>query len=222
MPMAKIQIHANDRLLFTMEAPPGGLRPRLKIIKSDLDHFSGLLNARGMFTLKSSKRGKGWDIKLAGGPDEIPESAAWAGWIASGVLGVDPPAAFGGITGLDGLSLPVEDIKAADFPIFIDEATLGIPHEGLRRGILKLLEAGESRTGQVVVGSKSAIPGADETMIVSRFARRVFADPTAVSIERLSAGTLTLRIGARALPVAPFALPAYAFAVRALFAASLA
>jgi hypothetical protein len=219
--MAKVQVHAHDRLLFTLEVPPGGLRPRMKKIMDEVDRFSRLLDAQGRFAMESAPHGRGWRIDFSGGPDVLPESAAWAGWVGAAAMIGGGEVVFGGVTGLDGVSLPAEEIRASDFPRSIDAATLGVPHDGLRRGIRRLQAQGVPRPGEIVAGLTTGSAGTDETAIVSRFARRIFADPSAVSLERLPLETLAVRIGTRALPLSPFALPAYALAVRALLAVSL-
>lgn len=189
----------------------------------------------GLSRLLGMKKGFSWsartsrgrlEIFISGAPKGMPWALRWASWVVADALAQADPVlgkanVYGGIIGLDGLCLPAEEIKPVDFPKVIDLSTLGIPHLGLCSGVRALLQLGGILPGQVVAGLKAPLRGAPEALLLSQFSHALFVDPWASGVERLPRGPAAIRVSTRPMPLKPFLLPAYAFAVRSLFRCSL-
>ena len=209
-----------------LEAPARRVKSRLEPMNRALEEAASLMGIRRGFSWTASARGSRMVIRLIGVPRARPWTGRWAAWIAGGALAEADPrpgasAVFAGVTGLDGLSLPAEEIHPSDFPESIEAGTLGIPHEGLRLGVRTLLKSGEPLRAQVVTGWRHPPKGLPERLLLSQFSREAFLDPWTAAVERLPGDTLLVRVTTLPLPPGPDILRAYAMAVRSLFLCSL-
>jgi len=195
-------------------------------METALANFSILMGIAKGFSW-SAKVSKGrFIVEISGAPKGMEWKERWASWLAAEALGQADPdlrksKAFGGITGVDGLSLPIEEIKPADFPEIIDPSNAGIPHEGLRAGARRLLKRGGRLPLQAVAGLRAPMPADAEVLLFSRFSQALFLDPWTAGMVRLPGRSPAVRVAVRPMPVTPLLPAAYALAVRALFRCSL-
>jgi hypothetical protein len=209
-----------------VDAPPERIKAGFPGMEAALVGLSRLLGMKRGFSWSArTSRGR-VEISISGTPKGMPWTLRWASWVAADALAqadlvLGKAKVFGGIVGLDGLSLPAEEIQPAEFPNVIDLSTLGIPHEGLCSGVRALLQRGGAMPGQVAAGLKAPRRGIQEPLLLSRFSHALFVDPWASGVERLPCDRPAVRVATRPMPLNPFLLPAYAFAVRSLFRCSL-
>jgi hypothetical protein len=208
-----------------LETSMRSVNARLERMRTALAEASSLMGIRGGLAWTASVRGSRMVVRLSGAPKARLWTFRWAAWTAAAVLAEADPRLgaariFAGVTGLGGLSLPAGEIHASGFPDSID-AALGMPHEGLRRGVRTLLESREFLPAQVTAGWRAPLKGIPEGLLLSQFSREVFLDPWTAAVERLEGDPLRVRVSTRPLPPGPDILQAYAAAVRSLFYCSL-
>ena len=202
------------------------VKSRLERMNTALEEAASLMGIRGGFSWTASVRGSRMIIRLSGAPKARLWTFRWAAWIAGGALAeadgrLDAASVIAGVTGLGGLSLPVEEIHASDFPDSLDAGNMGVPHEGLRRGVRTLLESRQTLSAQVVTGCRAPLKSIPDRLLLSQFSREMFLDPWTAAVERLPGDTLLVRVSTHPLPPGPGILRAYALAVRSLFLCSL-